>query len=70
MGKADEMVELALTLHGQTDKAYLVSDDGKRENAKWVPRSQVALNTRRLSGMVEIIEAEMPEWLAADKRFI
>lgn len=70
MSKADAMVELALTLHTETDKAYLVSDDGERKNAKWVPRSQVTINTRRRSGAVEIIEAEMPEWLAADKRFI
>lgn len=70
---SDQLVELALTLHTETDKAYLVSDTGIHADAKWVPKSRVSIIERKqMTGTITgiAIEVEMPEWLAADKRFI
>ena len=58
------MIEITLEVHHETDEAYLVSDGGERE---WIPKSQVKV----LAEIGEnLIEVEMPEWLACDKGFI
>ena len=54
-----ELIDLAVQLRNETEKAYLLFD-GVRE--AWVPKSQVELN--------EDGTATMPEWLAMDKGFI
>lgn len=63
-------VELVLTLHFETEKAYYVSDTGLHSDGKFVPKSQVEITSKKVGNGVHLIEAEMPEWLAADKRFI
>lgn len=62
-----EQVEIKLELHRETEKAILVSDDGDRDNAVWLPVSQI---TMRPVGDGEIVVVTMPEWLALDKGLI
>lgn len=55
--------EVSVHLHFRTDAAVLVSDDGVRGNAIWLPLSLITIHddTGLMSGVVEI---ELPEWLA------
>jgi hypothetical protein len=64
-GKSD-LVDLTMQLHQETARAVLVSDDGDRDNAVWVPLSQCEIE-RKASGIVIVT---MPEWLALDKGLI
>ena len=41
--KQNEGVELEVQFHHATERAVLVSADGNREAAKWLPRSQIAI---------------------------
>jgi hypothetical protein len=61
------MIELNMHLHAETAKAVLLSDDGKEENAKWYPKSQVKCPTNELN---KVVEVEMPEWLAKKEELI
>lgn len=49
-----------------TEKAFLVSDDGKTE--AWIPKSQV--ETDQDGGPGDTVVFTMPEWLAIYKGFI
>jgi hypothetical protein len=64
-GKSD-LVEVDAVLHHETGKAFLVSTDGNRDNAEWLPKSQCQEVERRKRS----IKLEMPEWLAADRGLI
>jgi hypothetical protein len=64
-GKSD-LIDVDVQLHHRTDKAILVSDDGDRDNAIWLPLSQIEVEEHQ-SG---IITVTMPEWLAQDKGLI
>jgi hypothetical protein len=49
------LAQMQVTVHYRTKKALLVSTSGEREEAKWVPKSQIYLHDQYLT---------MPEWLA------
>lgn len=59
-GRSD-LIEVAVQLHHETAKAWLVSDDGDRDNAVWIPKSQAELADGVLT---------LPDWLAKDKGLI
>jgi hypothetical protein len=61
-GKSD-LVDLTMQLHHENARAILVSDDGDRDNAVWVPLSHCEIE-HKASGIVIVT---MPEWLALDK---
>lgn len=61
------IIEVTVALHAYTDKAYLVSDDGTKEKAQWVPISQIEAERDLGDGMYEL---SLPEWLAYDKGLI
>lgn len=64
-GRSD-LVDVVVHLHHRTDKAVLVSDDGNRAKAVWLPLSQIEIE--ELSrGTVTVT---LPEWLALDKGLI
>jgi hypothetical protein len=56
-----DLLDFAVQLHAETEKAWLVSDDGEKKNAKWIPKSQAELAEGILT---------CPEWLAKEKRLI
>jgi hypothetical protein len=62
MSKSD-LVKVECRVHHRTEAAILVSLDGERDNAVWVPLSQCEV-AERPRGVVIL---EMPEWLAVDK---
>jgi hypothetical protein len=64
-GKSD-LVEVEIVLHRETDKAYLVSTDGKRDKAVWIPKSQC----QQVDGEGQHRTMEMPEWLAIDRGLV
>ncbi|TPN44419.1 hypothetical protein FJ981_27880 [Mesorhizobium sp. B1-1-4] len=65
MGKSD-LIDVTVQLHHETDRAVLVSDDGERESAIWIPLSQCEV-LKRPNGIAIVT---MPEWLALDKGLI
>lgn len=67
MGK-NELIDLTLYLHHETDRAYLVSDTGEEDAAVWVPKSQCEFNARKPGSAV--CEFTMAEWLAQAKGLI
>ena len=56
-----DLIDCAVQLHHETEKAWLVSDDGERDHAVWIPKSQAELADGVLT---------LPEWLATDKGLI
>lgn len=66
MTKSD-LIDVSAQLHRETDKAVLVSDDGERENALWLPKSQIEFTPPDRKGVTTIT---LPEWLAKDKGLI
>lgn len=66
---ASELVDLTLTFHHETAQAVLVSDDGDRENAIWLPKSQIEMdNDHPREG--DSVEVTVPVWLAKEKELI
>ena len=66
------LVDLTVQVHVETAKAVLVSDDGDKEKAVWLPLSQIEIEYRpsmkeRGNGLAVIT---LPEWLAKDKGLI
>lgn len=75
-----DLIDLTLVLHHTTERAILVSDDGKKDGARWLPRSKVEYRfTGRLTEgerydgrmvEMEVIEVALPEWLAEQKGLV
>ena len=56
-----DLVDVAVQKHGETERAWLVSDTGERKDAIWIPKSQAELADGVLT---------LPEWLAKEKGLI
>ena len=65
MGNSD-LIDLTMQLHHETAKAVLVSDDGDKRNAVWLPLSQIEIE-RKAKGAVVVT---MPEWLAIQQGLV
>lgn len=63
MRSADEVVYITLELyeHGRTERALLVSGDGERESAVWLPLSQIEMEQ---VGSNKVHKISVPQWLA------
>ncbi len=62
-----DLIDVQVQIHHKTEKAILVSDDGDREKAKWLPLSQIEVEE---SAKANIATVTMPEWLAREKGLI
>jgi hypothetical protein len=62
-----DLIDIVCTLHAETEKAIFVSDDGEKDNAVWLPKSQIEYELRGRTGSTIVT---MPEWLAKDKGLI
>ena len=60
-----DLVDLTLQIHARTNRAILVSDDGDRERAVWVPLAPVEVAPQGRHHVVT-----MPEWLAIDRGLV
>lgn len=63
---SDEKIEIMAEVKRETDRAFLLSDDGV--TSQWVPKSQVDHSPDPQPG--DTIVFEMPEWLAIEKGFV
>jgi len=61
-----DLVDLTVQLHHATDWAVLVSDDGDRAKAVWIPLAQCEVE-KRPNGIAVVT---MPEWLATEKGLV
>ncbi|WP_255565083.1 hypothetical protein [Methylovirgula sp. HY1] len=59
-----------MTLHHQTSKAILVSDDGERERAVWLPKQHVEFVSDPKTKSRAIVIVTLPEWLAVEKGLV
>lgn len=59
------LIDVAVQLHHETEKAWLVSDNGERESAIWIPKSQAEIEPK---GKAYILT--LPEWLAIEKALV
>ena len=66
MSKSD-LIDGAVQLHRETESAWLVSNDGDRKSAVWIPKSQAQLEPD-YSGKCHILT--LPEWLATEKGLV
>ncbi len=63
----DETFEVTLQLHGQNANAYLFSDDGEDDHAKWVGKSLVSEMTKKTGNVYEVT---LPVWLATKNGWV
>lgn len=63
-----DLVDLELHVHHQTDKAVLVSADGNRAAAVWLPLSAIEISMRHASS--NFADVTMTERLAYEKGLI
>lgn len=68
MAKSD-LVDLTMQLHADSKAAILVSDDGDKAKAVWLPKSQIEWIRHESYGS-NIVIVTLPEWLALDKGLI
>jgi hypothetical protein len=62
-----DLVDIAMVRHAETERAILVSETADREDAVWLPKSQVEI---RNDGHRNFVTVTMPERLALDKGLI
>ncbi len=60
------LIDVTMQKHHETLGAILVSDDGERANAVWLPKQHIEIET--LAGGAVIVT--LPEWLALEKGLI
>lgn len=60
-----DIIDVTVHLHHQTDKAVLVSDTGDKDDAVWLPLSQIEIAP---DGAVHVVT--LPEWLAKEKGLV
>ena len=60
-----DVVDIEVHVHHRTEKAILVSQNGDKDEAVWVPLSQVEIEKHQTLQRAYILT--IPEWLAADK---
>ena len=59
-----KLTEVTVQILSETEKAVMVTDDGKRHI--WLPRSQIEIDMKD----DELAEITLPEWLAKEKEMI
>jgi len=60
-----ELCELEVAMHHETELAVLVSLDGDKDEAVWLPKSQIEIEYQ--DGFLILT---LPKWLAHDKGLI
>lgn len=68
MARKRELVDVAGVKFIETASAILFSDTADKEDAKWLPKSQIEFSHD--GGDDRFVTVVMPEWLAMEKGFI
>jgi hypothetical protein len=63
----DDIVEVTLQVHGQTQLAYFCSESGNKKDAQWVAKSKIEATKKLSPG---IYEFSLPEWIALENGWI
>lgn len=63
-----DLVDLTVHVHHETDRAVLVSVDGNRSAAVWLPKTAIELERRRAAPTTA--DLTLPEQLAVDKGLV
>ena len=63
-----DVIDIDVHVHARTEKAVLVSDDGDKEGAVWLPLSQVEIEPHATAQRVYVLT--LPEWFASEKGLI
>lgn len=61
-----DLIDLTMQRHHETEKAILVSDDGERAKAVWLPKSAVEVEEKGRG----IVVVTLPEPLAIEKGLV
>ncbi|MEK1887954.1 MAG: hypothetical protein AAAB35_10360 [Phyllobacterium sp.] len=61
-----DLVDIDAHIHAETTQAVLISDDGEREHAVWLPKKQIEIERRTKTLAV----VTLPHWLAFEKELI
>lgn len=69
MASRQDPVDLVVHLHYETASAWLVSDDGEKANAVWLPKSQCEFPEGE-PAIGEDVTITVPVWLAQEKELI
>lgn len=67
MKRNHDIIDIEVQIHHQTDRAILASDDGNKDNAKWLPLSQIEVCSVNKPPYAIV---SMPEWLAIEKGLV
>jgi hypothetical protein len=59
-----ELYDVSLHFHARTAKAFLVSENGDRDKAVWLPVSQIKISDWKASGSITVTA---PTWLLIEK---
>ena len=71
MAKSQKICDLKLVLFRESEKAFLVGLTEARDEAVWLPASQVEKGDQCGSTRgLPIHEFQVPEWLAIDKELV
>lgn len=62
-----DLIDVAVVRHAETEKAILVSETAHKEDAVWLPKSQIEIEN---DGHKNFVTVTLPEWLAKDKGLI
>jgi hypothetical protein len=64
--QSTRLFSVSVHLHHETPSAILVSDDGLRDHAVWLPKSLIEFEPSHHN----IIEVTAPEWVLVDKKLV
>ena len=64
-----DLHDLTLHLHHETEKAVLVSDDGVRSRAVWLPKARIEIDRCAGPGRA-IVLVTLPESLAIERGLV
>lgn len=65
-----DLIDVTVQKHAETAKAFLVSDDGDKSKAVWIPKRQCEIEAKARVGGEDFYELTLPEWLAKDRGLI
>lgn len=66
--RKSDLVDLEMVRHHVTERAVLVSLDGTRSKAVWLPLAHVEIVCKNAARA--IVDVTMPEWLAIERGLV
>ena len=70
MPTKSDILDLRVVLHSETDGAILVSEDGDRGTAVWLPKSKVEFERAPPALGMKRVDVQVPQWLAENRGLV